>query len=324
MELDVWLQATLVPGSEYHPESGSRTVDVQLPGRDPGEETTTLRLRPRYLVLATGLNGAPQWPTNISNLDDYSGEVVHSSRLKSAQEWHGKRAVIVGACDSAHDIAAELYQNGAAEVTMVQRSRTFVMSSQHGIPALLEGLYEEGGMDTEDADLIFTSLPINILEVMHTKIQEKIAKLDQDLLQSLENVGFKLDPYPAGMLIKYFRQGGGYYIDVGCSALIASKKIKIKQGQEVTRLTEQGLQFEDGEEIHADVIVFATGYRFIGETVSSLISEQVAKRLGPVWGEDNQGEIPGTWRLCGQPGLWLMCGNLCVPLFWDDLTSLAK
>ncbi|KAH9452808.1 hypothetical protein Pst134EB_016760 [Puccinia striiformis f. sp. tritici] len=212
MELDVWLQATLVPGSEYHPESGSRTVDVQLPGRDPGEETTTLRLRPRYLVLATGLNGAPQWPTNISNLDDYSGEVVHSSRLKSAQEWHGKRAVIVGACDSAHDIAAELYQNGAAEVTMVQRSRTFVMSSQHGIPALLEGLYEEGGMDTEDADLIFTSLPINILEVMHTKIQEKIAKLDQDLLQSLENVGFKLDPYPAGMLIKYFRQGGGYYI----------------------------------------------------------------------------------------------------------------
>ncbi|POW03984.1 hypothetical protein PSHT_11451 [Puccinia striiformis] len=272
MELDVWLQATLVPGSEYHPESGSRTVDVQLPGRDPGEETTTLRLRPRYLVLATGLNGAPQWPTNISNLDDYSGEVVHSSRLKSAQEWHGKRAVIVGACDSAHDIAAELYQNGAAEVTMVQRSRTFVI--QHGIPALLEGLYEEGGMDTEDADLIFTSLPINILE-------------------SLENVGFKLDPYPAGMLIKYFRQGGGYYIDVGCSALIASKKIKIKQGQEVTRLTEQGLQFEDGEEIHADVIVFATGYRFIGETVSSLISEQVAKRLGPVWGEDNQGRDPG-------------------------------
>jgi hypothetical protein len=66
-------------------------------------------------------------------------------------------------------------------------------------------LYEEGGMATEDADRIFTGLPINMLESMHTKIQEKIAELDRPLLRSLENVGFKLDPYPAGMLIKYFR-----------------------------------------------------------------------------------------------------------------------
>jgi hypothetical protein len=69
----------------------------------------------------------------------------------------------------------------------------------------MKGLYEEGGLATEDADLIFTSLPINILEIMHTKIQENINKLDHDLSQSLENVGFKLDPYPSGMLIKYFR-----------------------------------------------------------------------------------------------------------------------
>lgn len=69
----------------------------------------------------------------------------------------------------------------------------------------MEGLYEEGGLATEDADRIFTSLPINILENMHMRLQERIAKLDQDLLKSLEDVGFKLDPYPAGMLIKYFR-----------------------------------------------------------------------------------------------------------------------
>ncbi|PLW17999.1 hypothetical protein PCANC_07186 [Puccinia coronata f. sp. avenae] len=304
MELDVWLQSTLVPSAaEYDPDTGRWTVDVQL-----GEEGT-IQLRPRYLVLATGLNGAPQWPTNIANLDAYSGTVLHSSQFQSAKEWHGKRAVVVGACNSAHDIAAELVHNGAAEVTMVQRSSTFVMSSQHGIPALLDGLYEEGGMATEDADRIFTGLPINMLESMHTKIQEKIAELDRPLLRSLENVGFKLDPYPAGMLIKYFRRGGGYYIDVGCSELIASKKIKLKQGKEVSRLTEHGLVFSDGEGISADVIVFATGYRSVRERIGKLLSEQVAERLGAVWGKDNQGEIPGTWRLFGQPGLWLMGGN---------------
>lgn len=62
----------------------------------------------------------------------------------------------------------------------------------------------------------------------------------------------------------------------------------------------------------SSVIVFATGYESIRKTIAKMISEQVANRLGPVWGKDNQGEIPGTWRLFGQPGLWLMCGNLCV------------
>ncbi|WAQ87739.1 hypothetical protein PtA15_8A645 [Puccinia triticina] len=308
MELDVWLQARLVPGAEYDTEDGRWTVDIELSGGE-GRSARTIRLHPRYLVLATGLNGAPRWPNNIANFEAYSGTAMHSSQFKSGQQWRGKHAVIVGACNSAHDIAAELYQSGAAEVTMVQRSRTFVMSSKHGIPALMEGLYEEGGIATEDADRIFTSLPINLLEKTHIKLQEKIAKLDRDLLQSLENVGFKLDPYPAGMLIKYFRRGGGYYIDVGCSELIASKRIKLKQGKEVASLTEHGLQFEDGEEIDADLIVFATGYQSIRKTIAKMISHQVANRLGPVWGKDNQGEIPGTWRLFGQPGLWLMCGN---------------
>jgi hypothetical protein len=42
------------------------------------------------------------------------------------------------------------------------------------------------------------------------------------------------------------------FVDVGCSELIASKKIKLKQGKEVSRLTEHGLVFSDGEGISAD------------------------------------------------------------------------
>jgi hypothetical protein len=72
------------------------------------------------------------------------------------------------------------------------------------------------------------------------------------------------------------------------------------------------------------VIVFATGYQSIRKSIHKLISEAVATRLGPVWGKDNQGEIPGTWRLCGQPGLWLMCGNLWVALVLMFLKDLYK
>lgn len=304
MELDVWLNSTVIPGAVYDQEQNTWAVDVCI-----ADGSSIIRLQPRYLVLATGLNGEPKFPTNISSMEVYSGKLVHSSQFDSGLEWRGKRCVVVGACNSAHDVAADLWKNGASEVTMVQRSKTYVMSSKHGIPAILKGSYEEGGLATEDADLIFTSFPINVLERQHTKITESVSLLDNELLESLRTVGFNLDPYPSGMLLKYFRKGGGYYIDVGCSRLIAERKIQLKQGKEITTLTQDGVRFEDGDELKADIIVFATGYQPMIKTVRRVISDEVADRLGPVWGKDNQGEIPGVWRICGQPGFWMMCGN---------------
>lgn len=67
---------------------------------------------------------------------------------------------------------------------------------------------------------------------------------------------------------RYFRDGGGYYIDVGASRLIADGKIKIKQGVEVEKLTAKGVLFADGTEIEADMIVMATGYSAFASPVS--------------------------------------------------------
>lgn len=50
-----------------------------------------------------------------------------------------------------------------------------------------------------------------------------------------------------------FRDGGGYYIDVGCSRLIADGKVKIKQGVEIEKLTKDGILFKDGVELKADI-----------------------------------------------------------------------
>jgi hypothetical protein len=141
------------------------------------------------------------------------------------------------------------------------------------------------------------------------------------------------------MECRYFRDGGGYYIDVGCSRLIADGKIKIKQGVEVERLTAKGVLFADGTEVEADMIgsssfphyvflpsltppslaVMATGYSSSSfsslsfpllsltisppptasqrETVARLVGDDVAQRLGSVWGADAQGEIPGVCAL---------------------------
>lgn len=76
------------------------------------------------------------------------------------------------------------------------------MSSEHGIAGLLGGLYEEGGPPTEDADIMFTSLPLNVVSDIHTEATKEIKRKDKELLDGLTKAGFKLNPYPPGLFMK--------------------------------------------------------------------------------------------------------------------------
>ena len=70
------------------------------------------------------------------------------------------------------------------------------MSSKSFLDVLLSGLYAENGPDTEDADLMFMSIPNMILKRIHMDATVEIARRDKDLLAGLEKAGFKLDDGP--------------------------------------------------------------------------------------------------------------------------------
>ena len=74
----------------------------------------------------------------------------------------GKKAVIIGSNNSAHDICAALGENGA-DMTMVQRSSTHIVKSASLMDIALGDLYSEragaAGVTTPKADLLFASLP---------------------------------------------------------------------------------------------------------------------------------------------------------------------
>jgi len=61
--------------------------------------------------------------------------------------------VVIGCCNSGHDIAQDYYENGHS-VTIVQRSSTLVVSAR-AMRDSLAGLYGEDGPKTEDADMLF-------------------------------------------------------------------------------------------------------------------------------------------------------------------------
>lgn len=249
---------------------------------------------------------------------------MHSSQFSGALPAHGqnKKAVIVGCCNSGHDIAQTLYENGYS-VTMVQRSSTLVLDSDTNVRHMA-GLYGEGSPPTEEADITFHSVPNPVRKRLNITETKQMNKEDEKTLQGLEKVGFKLDkgPNESGLWMKYLHRGGGYYIDVGCSQLIIDGKIKIKQGKSVTEVTERGVKLEDGEELEADEVIFATGYLNMRTQCRKIFGDKVADRVNDVWGFDEEGELRTIWRQSGHPGFWFMGGNLALCRFFSKRLAL--
>jgi putative flavoprotein involved in K+ transport len=274
------------------------------------------------VVLATGMSGVPYIP-HFPGEDAFAGTLVHSSRHTGGALYAGKKALVVGSGNSAHDIAQEFHEHGA-DVTLLQRSSTYVMSSEHGIATLFAGLYEEGGPPTADADLIFASIPYPMLGELHRGATQQIAELDAELLAGLASRGFALDygEDGTGLFLKYLRRGGGYYIDVGCSELIAAGKVGVKHGVEIERFTPDGVEFTDGTSLKADVVVLATGYQNMRESARALLGDAVADRCTPVWGLDDEGELRTMWRRSGHPGFWFMGGNLNQARHYSQFLAL--
>jgi len=231
-------------------------------------------------------------------------------------------AFVVGCCNSGHDIAQDLYENGYA-VTIVQRSTTYVVSADT-MQKDLASLYGEGGPPTEDSDAIFHSIPNPVLKRMNIKATQNQNKTDEKILNGLEAAGFNLDKGPddAGLWMKYLQRGGGYYLDVGCSQLIADKKILIKSGHEIKQVLPDGLEFDDGEIIKADEIVFATGYLNMRTQCRKIFGDGVADKVRDAWGFDEEGELRGVWRSSGHRGFWLAGGNLAICRFFSRSLAL--
>ncbi len=314
MELNYW-GSTEAKRAQWDEARQQWQVSVEHKGEN-------VVLRPTQLVFATGMSAVPSLPS-YPGMERFRGSQVHSSRFKSGQDWNGKQAVVVGSNNSAHDICADLWENGA-EVTMVQRSTTHVARSDSLMDLALGGLYSEAalkaGIDTDTADLIFASLPYKALPALQVPVYQQMKERDAAFYQRLEAAGFMLDfgDDESGLFMKYLRRGSGYYIDVGASELVANGSVKVKTGA-IDAVTERGLAMADGTELAADLIVYATGYSSMNGWIAELVNQPMADKVGKCWGLGSgtrkdpgpwEGELRNMWKPTQQPNLWMQGGNL--------------
>ncbi|WP_353175188.1 NAD(P)/FAD-dependent oxidoreductase [Delftia acidovorans] len=280
-------------------------------------------LRPRHVVFATGMSGKANVP-KIKGQDVFQGEQQHSSQHHGPDAYAGKKVVVIGANNSAHDICAALWEHGA-DVTMVQRSSTHIVRSDSLMDIGLGDLYSEravaSGVTTRKADLIFASLPYRIMADFQVPVYDRIRERDADFYRKLEATGFMLDfgDDDSGLFMKYLRRASGYYIDVGACDLVIDGSIKLQAGKQISHLSENAVVLADGTELPADLVVYATGYGSMNGWVADLISQEVADKVGKVWGLGSdttkdpgpwEGEQRNMWKPTQQEALWFHGGNL--------------
>jgi putative flavoprotein involved in K+ transport len=326
MELNYWAATSCVSAS-YDEAEKTWTVVVDRGGQ-------RITLRPKHVVFATGAYGPPR-PIDLPGAGQFKGELLHSSQYANGEKFRGKKVAVIGAASSGHDVCVDLWESGA-EVTMIQRSPTTVVKSDTLMDVGFEIFSEKAlarGITTEKADMIVASTPFALVPDGQRALYEVIKARDAAFYDRLRGAGFAIDfgDDETGLLMKAYRTGSGYYIDVGASDLIIDGEVGIRSGVAIRSLTPRGILFEDGTELEADAIIACTGYQSMNETVAQIVSREVADKVGPCWGLGSgvkgdpgpwQGELRNMWKPTAQEALWFHGGNLALSRFYSKYVAL--
>ena len=316
MELNVWTSTSFL-GGEYVHSNKRWTVRLRL------ADGNIKNMRPRHVIMAMGVSGIPNIPA-LKGMEEFGGTILHSSGDSDDLDVKGKSVVVVGAGTSGHDIAQNLHLRGA-DVTMLQRSSVTVVSLEPSSVRAYE-MYRrnEGVRPIADTDLMTGSVPYDLLARLHRPLSRQMAEEDKELLAGLMKVGFLLDngEDDTGYFLKLLRSQSGYYLNVGASDLIIQGKIKLKVGVEIERLTKNKVMFSDGSPVNADILVLATGYQPLQEAVRAMFGDDMADRVGPIWGIGADGELRNMYARTAQEGFFVVGGGFPAARAYSHYTAL--
>ncbi|MFM0349105.1 NAD(P)-binding domain-containing protein [Paraburkholderia sp. RL17-347-BIC-D] len=313
MEINVWTGTTFVEG-RYDEAVGHWNAQIR---RADGSERV---LHPRHVVFANGVVGAPK-KAKAPGLEDFKGEILHTHGYTEGSRWRGKNALVLGAGTSGHDIAQDLCESGA-NVKLIQRGSITVASVDAA--GINHGLYYNEGLPLEDCDLIAASGTYPLLVRGYKMNVKKMQEIDKDLLAGLEARGMKLDfgEDGTGHQMKLRRRFGGYYLNCGASDLIINGQIGLLQYEDFERFVADGALMKDGRVEKADLLVTATGYQNQQEVVREILGEEIAGKVGPIWGLDADGELANMFKPTAQKGLWFIGGGFAHARIYSHYMAL--
>lgn len=285
-QINIWT-STMLDSADFNRQDKTWTLHIT---RDGSKQT----LKTPHFVLAIGAGGTVPIMPQFPNRGQFKGTAIHSVDYKNAANWKGKRGVVIGTANTAHDVAEDMLAAGLESVTMVQRGRTAVFPIEYQ-KMWSDPLYNANS-SMEEADRLVMGTPLAITRLKSLFGNNSLAAIDSERFDALERAGFRVERF--GDLWKAMCERlGGHYIDVGASAKIAAGQIKIKGDSQIVGFTERGLKFANGSTLDADIIVFCTGYEHdIRKEATKIVGQEIGDRLEDYWGLDDEGELRGAYK----------------------------
>ncbi|KAM3416797.1 hypothetical protein BST61_g8388 [Cercospora zeina] len=262
---------------------------------------------------------SPDWASQEAiQASGYQGTILHSVNYHNPKGFEGKRGIVVGTANTAHDVAEDM-ADLKMDVTMVQRNPTFVLPGEW--LCLAHGKDYNLNKPTHIADREQATLPGKVSRELVNRNIHFLIKRNPKRFDDLENAGFCLERF-GDLLTNLAFRFGGHYIDVGSCQRIVDGAIKVKQGA-ITGLTKEGLRFEDGTELNADLIVLATGFRHdLRKDAAEIVGSEVAEQMDEFYGADSEGETRGYYRFAGHPHLYYGGGEVRSSRFYSQFLAL--
>ncbi|EMC98299.1 hypothetical protein BAUCODRAFT_66326 [Baudoinia panamericana UAMH 10762] len=308
--------STAVDAASYDAESQTWTVRASTP---EAQQTFTTR----NLVLAIGTGHltpvVPEWasPEKIAS-SGFKGTILHGSNYKNCTLFAGKRGVVVGTANTAHDVAEDMANVGMS-TTLVQRGATFIFPAEWLHHA--EDVHYNPNVDPAEADRISFTHPNKIMRELVNRAVFAGIKANPDRFDALEKAGFKLDRY-GDIYNNLYVRFGGHYVDIGASERIAKGEIKVTS-RPVKKMYKDGLVFEDGGELPADLIVLCTGFDHdFRKDAARIVGADVADQMDDFWGVDAEGEVRGHAKIAGHPHLYYHGGDIRMARFYSRFLAL--
>ncbi|KAH9219569.1 flavin-containing monooxygenase [Leptodontidium sp. 2 PMI_412] len=316
LELNVWTRSTVAKADQD--ESGQWTVVVNKGGKE------TRTLHPKQVVMATSLCGVPLTPV-IPGMSKFKGVIRHSSEHTSARDFVGKKVCVVGTSSSGFDTAFDCSRRGV-DVTLLQRSPTYVMSLTHSVPRILGGYKPDADGNRpshEEQDRLFFNTPVGPGEELGRRTAKVLEDLDKPLLDALNARGLRTwrGQRNTGNATLGQTRNGGFYFDAGACQDVIDGKIKVEPGY-IESFTEDKVILNDGREREFDLIVFATGFSNTIDSIRATLGDKIANQCGPIWGIDEEGEFKTAFRETGVANLWIMVGFLPMTRFNSKILAL--
>ncbi len=222
-----------------------------------GQDGTVQHLQARFLFLGSGYYDYDQpYDAGFAGRETFKGTVIHPQFWPTDLDYTGKKVVVIGSGATAVTIVPAMAAGGAAHVTMLQRTPTWMVSrpAKDGIANLLRKVLPEriAYKITRAKNIFMGDLVFKRARSQPEKIIEFITKQQREQLGDSYDAAAFTPPYNPWEQRLCLVPDADFFeaIKAGTASMVTDQ---------IERFDATGLQLKSGQHIDADIIVTATG-----------------------------------------------------------------